>query len=219
MTLLGKIDHIRHLRRFAHSHSCTPGFFFLSPVCQSCVDKATQRKKNHALRTWDKLAIRSCSRLEHFARSSEYASGSCVSAPFPERGEASDGNQNDGRDPDQRNHLFSSSSQLRKRGAFVCVHYRGRPLARLWKLSGQTDGIPTKWSARFFLKSLQHFGRRTPRQILRLLQNARCALLSAISAASEIGPVTPSRPSSPKFSVVTQCETSRSVHGHKRRAF
>jgi len=51
MTPLGKIDDIRHSRRFAHSHE-TPGFLFLSPERSSCVDYMTLRKEKLATSHW-----------------------------------------------------------------------------------------------------------------------------------------------------------------------
>lgn len=58
---LGKVDHFRHLRRFAHSHSRTPGFLLLSPAGQSCVRKMTVRKENLATCTRNNYSLRSCS--------------------------------------------------------------------------------------------------------------------------------------------------------------
>lgn len=142
-----------------------------------------------------------------------------ISAEFYEKREADDGNQCRHHDRDQQNHRTSFSAELRKRGDFVCVQYRGRPLARLSKPSVQTDGIPTKWSVRFFLKSLQRFGQRTRHHISRRLSDARSALRSAIWVASVIGPVTLSRRSSPKFSGATECGTSRSFPNGDRRPF
>jgi len=64
MTTLGKTDHIRHLRRFAHSHSRTPDFLFLSPEWSSCVRYMTLRKEKLAGRTPKNFALGSCSIFE-----------------------------------------------------------------------------------------------------------------------------------------------------------
>lgn len=142
-----------------------------------------------------------------------------ISAESHEKREADGGNQCRRHDRDQQNHLSSSVSALRNRGAFVCVQYRGRPLARLWKPSDQTDGTTTKWSARFFLKLLQRFGRRTPRRMLLPSPAAACALLSGTLAVNANGPATPSPQSYPKSSGDTPCGTSRSFPGGRRRPF
>lgn len=62
-SMLGKIDDIRHSRRFAHSHE-TPGFLFLSPEWSSCVRNTTQRKEKLARRTPENYSLGGCSNLE-----------------------------------------------------------------------------------------------------------------------------------------------------------
>lgn len=99
MTTLGEIDHFRHSRRLAHSHAATSPGFLLSLTRQSCVQKLTERKREHAYRALIFFSsIRRCSRsgtsgnspyfyrselsatLTHLARSSlflEYTSPRC----------------------------------------------------------------------------------------------------------------------------------------------
>ena len=66
-TMLVEANHIRHLRRSAHSHSRTPGFLFLSPEWPSCVRHMTERKEKLAKRTSQNLSLRGCSKMRPVA--------------------------------------------------------------------------------------------------------------------------------------------------------
>lgn len=104
-------------------------------------------------------------------------------------------------------------------GGVSCMEHCRSGLLKLEKPTDQMIGRPTKWSALFSLISLRRFGRQTPRHASPLLLDAVCVPPNAISAANENGPAMPSLRSSPKSSSATPCGTSKSVHGHRRRAF
>lgn len=195
--MLVEADHIRHLRRFAHSHSRTPGLFFLSPVWSSCVHNQTLRKEKLARRTPKNLSLRSCSELEHaFQKArSHLAAWLQVQLTSP------------------------VSSLLRRAGAFQCTeHCRGAWITRA-KSSDQMVGLPTQWSKPYSPTSLKRFGLKTLRLNSPRSVAAAFVPLNAISAANENGPAMRSRSSLLKSSVGTPCGTSRSFPNGSRRPF
>lgn len=80
-----------------------------------------------------------------------------------------------------------------------CVQFRLWNRGRRGKSNDQSTGTATKWSARFFPKSLQRFGRRTRPQTSLPSVDAACVRLNDTLVASEIGLAMLSQPSLPKF--------------------
>ena len=87
------------------------------------------------------------------------------------------------------------------------------------KSSGQPDGSPTIWSARFWQTLLERFGLRTRRPASPRPAAVRFVRPNAISAANENGPATPSQPSLQKSCAATARATSRSFPNGERRPF
>jgi hypothetical protein len=104
-------------------------------------------------------------------------------------------------------------------GGGSCVQYRQFRERNPQKSSEQTCGQPNNCSAHALQTSQARSGLKTPRHNLRRLRAAALERLNIISAASVIGQAMHWLRSSPKSSGATPCETSKSVHGHSRRAF
>lgn len=119
----------------------------------------------------------------------------------------------------ERHSSFQSVFVCVCKGVRSCLQYRRSSAKGTSKPSVQLDGTPTIWSDQCSRISRALFGRSKPLRSSHQQQNAKSGPLSDISAANENGQATRSPPSLPKSSSAIRCATSKSVHGHKRRAF
>ena len=118
---------------------------------------------------------------------------------------------------ERANDNFISSFQLRGVGGVVsCMeHCRAAWMSR-GKSSDRLIGLPTKWSETRWQTSLERFGLMELRRIWPRSLAAKSEQPNDISVVSANGPATQSPRSSLKFSPVTKCETSKSVHARRR---
>jgi hypothetical protein len=104
-------------------------------------------------------------------------------------------------------------------GVASCLEYRGRRALRPWKSSEQMCGRPNNCSVLPWPTSPGRSGQRALRQISPPQQAAAFAPPNFIWPGIAIGLAMRWLRSLLKFSPVTKCETSVSVHGKRRRAF